>query len=222
MTTVRKQKAKPVDKATPVIRKPKGKDGDKITVTRSTTTAMKQAPLWNTTPALQAAVTTWNAAADSIESNAKAIADLRAQLATLDAAQRTHRQDWRVATKQVIAVAGIACQGSPDQVHQLGLDVLTHVGPIQQVAPSGITSQPGTVSGEVVVRWTRGSARHGFLVQRAVDVASPAMPVASTKTRFLIDGAVPASIIHVRVAAIDATSSTGQSPWSDWVACTVR
>src|SRR5581483_3786168 len=93
----KKQKAKPVDRATPVIRKATGRDGDKITVTRSTTTAMKQAPLWNTTPSLQAAVTTWNTAADSIESNAKAIADLRAQLATLDATQRTHRQDWRVA-----------------------------------------------------------------------------------------------------------------------------
>jgi hypothetical protein len=219
------QKAKPVDKATPVIRKPKGTDGAKVTVTRSVTTAMKVTPQWNASPTLQAAVTAWNAAADSVESNAKSIADTRTKLATLEANQRANRQSWKATTKQVTGIVSVVCEGSPDLVHALGFDVFTHVGAIAQVAPSGLVTLPGTVVGEAAVSWQRGTAKHGFLVQRASDPANPATIAAAipcTRTKYKIEGAVSSSVVHFRVAAIDPTTPSGTSPWSDWVACTVR
>jgi hypothetical protein len=220
---VRTKKAKPVDAATPVIRKPKNTDGEKISVTRSMTTAMKSAPLWNTSPALQTAVQAWNTVVDAVESNAKSIADAKTHLATLEATQRAHRHDWGVATKQVTVVATVACQGSPDQVHSLGFDVQTRVSAGQQPAPSGLVTVPETVGGAAAVSWQRGTARHAFLVQHATDVANPATvsaPIGCTKTKFTL-AAPSGSIVHFRVAAIDPTVPTGLSPWSDWVACTV-
>ena len=222
---VRKQKAKPVDKATPVIRKSTSTDVAKVTVTRSITTSMKAAPQWNASSALQAAVATWNVAADDLELNATVLADLRSKLVTAEASQRASRQSWRVAKTQVTAIVAVVCGGSPDQVHALGFDVLTRVGATAQAAPSGLVTLPGTAAGEAVVSWQRGSARHGFLVQSATDTANPATisaSIPSTKTKLTITGAKSLSVVHFRVAAIDATSPMGMSPWSDWVACTVR
>ena len=50
---VRTQKAKPVDKAKPVIRKDKRTDVAKVTVTRSITTVMKTAPSGTRPPSRQ-------------------------------------------------------------------------------------------------------------------------------------------------------------------------
>jgi hypothetical protein len=76
-----------------------------------------------------------------------------------------------------------------------------------------------------VVAWSRGTARYGFVVQRAADVANPATyasAVPCTKTKYTLAGAQSASVVHFRVAAIDPIASAGVSPWSDWVSCTVR
>jgi hypothetical protein len=220
----KQQQAKPVDRATPVIRKSKSTDAAKVAVTRSITTAMKAAPQWNL-PAIQTAQAAWNTAADAIESNAKSIADLRSKLAQAEATQRANRQSWIVATRQMTSNVEVVCQGSPDLVHGLGFDVLTHGPAVAQAAPSGVVALPGTVGGEAVVSWQRGSGRHGFIVQHATDVANPATLSAAipcTKTKYTLEGAPSLSIVHFRVAAIDPTSSTGQSPWSDWVTSTVR
>jgi len=219
------KKGKPVDRAVPTIRKPRGTDTTKVGVTRSTTTAMKGSALWQGAPALQAAVTTWNAVADAMDANAKAIHDLRAQLAVLVAAQQGHRRDWGVAMKQVFSQAEVTSNGSPDQVRALGLDVLTRasLGPL--AAPSGVSAASGKAAGEVILTWLRGDTRHGFLVQHATDVANLATyssPIASTKTKYTLKGAQSSSVVHLRVAAIDPTSDTGQSPWSDWAAGTAK
>jgi hypothetical protein len=222
---VRKTKAKPVDRAKPVIRKPKTSDGEKITVTRSMTTAMKGSSLWASSPNLQASVGAWNKAADAVEANAKLIADARSNLAALEATQRVARHAWVVTTRQVTADADTASQGSADMVHSLGFDVVIHVPAGTLEAPTGLVTLPGTALGEAVIAWQRGKARHGFIVQRAADVANPASyvaPVPCTKTKCAIAGLAPAAVVHFRVAAIDPTSDTGASPWSEWVACTVR
>ena len=223
---VTKQKAKPVDRATPFIRKPKSTDAEKISVTRGVTSTMKNAPQYGSSPELQAVVQVWNQAADAVESNAKVITTARHALAALEATQCANRQAWATATKRVTAsVAGIS-QGSSDVVHALGLDVLTHVGPIaQDVAPSGLNAKPGTVSGEAVISWQKGTARWGFLVQRATDPANGATWAAAipcTKPKYKVEGEKPSSTVYFRVAAIDATKSSGLGPWSDWLACTVR
>jgi hypothetical protein len=220
-----KTKAKPVDRAMPTIRKPKSSDVTKVATTRSTTTAMKGSSLWGGSPELQAANTAWNSAADSLESNAKAISNLRSQLATLEASQRTLRVGWTAATKRMMGIATVVCQGSADNVHALGLDVFAHV-PIGALAtPTGLTGKPGSLPGQALLAWHRGVAKHGFLVQHATDVANQAtwsVLIASTRAKYTFDGGQPQSTLHFRVASIDPTSSTGTSPWTDWVAVTLR
>jgi hypothetical protein len=220
-----KKKSKPVDSATPIIRKPKGTDGDKITVTRTIASKMKGTPQWNSSPALQAAVQNWSTLADSLESNAQAIAVARKTLEGLVANQRVTRQGWRVATKEVTGNVARVTEGSADLVHSLGFDVLTHAVPAAQPAPIGLVPLAGKAAGDAEVTWQRGTAKHGFVVQRATDVANPATYAAAvpcTKTKYTLEGGQSASVVHFRVAAIDPTSSTGTSPWSDWVTCTVR
>ena len=109
-----KSKGKP-DRAIPTIRKPSSTDATKVAVARSTTIAMKGSSLWQGASGLQTAVTAWNTASDAIDANAKAIHDLRAQLAVLMAAQGGHRRDWDVARKQVISQAEVVCAGSTDR-----------------------------------------------------------------------------------------------------------
>ena len=221
-----KKKGKPVDpRAVPTIRKPVGTDATKVAVTRSTSTAMKGSSLWQGSPALQAAVTTWNAAADAMETTAKASHDLRAQLAVLAASQQGHRRDWNVAKKRVISESEVATQGSADQVRALGLDVVTRGSTGQLAAPSGLSTALGKAAGEADLAWHRDRAGHGFIVQHATDVANQATYSANTpctKTKFTLKGAQSQSVVHFRVAAIDPSSATGQSPWSEWVAGTVR
>jgi hypothetical protein len=223
---VKVQKVKPVAKATPVIRKPKGTDGEKISVTRGITSTMQKAPQWNASPDLQAAATAWNTAADVVENNAKVITAARNALAALEATQRAARQDWKLATRKMTATVAVVSEGSPDTVHLLGFDVFTHVAAIaQEAAPSGLVSQPGSAPGEAVISWQKGTARHGFLVQRATDPAnagtySAAIPC--TRTKYVDQGEKSATVVYFRVAAIDPTKATGLSPWSDWVSCTVR
>jgi hypothetical protein len=209
----------------PVIRKPKRTDAEKVSVTRQITSAMKVTPTWTASPTLQAAATAWNAAADGVESNAKSVKDARAKLAQLEAAQRTARKTWALATRQILSTAAIAAAGSPDTVQALGFDVFTRVVTGLQPAPGGVVSSPGTVTGEAVVSWQKGSARNGFQLQRATDPANPATvsaAIACTKTKYTVEGEKSASTIYFRVAAVDPQSKTGISPWSDWVACTVR
>jgi hypothetical protein len=220
-----KKKAKPVDSATPIIRKPKQRDGEKISVTRATTTAMQASTMWNTATTLQTVTTAWNANADAIEGNAKVIYDLKLKLAAAEASQRELRRNWKDVTKQVIATVATVCQGSADLVHQFGFDVLTHaaLGPLS--APSGVGTSPGAVPGEADFAWERGNARHGFVVQHATDVTNASTvsaPIPCTKSKFTLVGAPSSSVVYFRVAAIDPTSTTGQGPWTDWVAGTVQ
>jgi len=221
----KKQKAKPVDTATPTLRKPKRTDGERIALARSTTAAMQASALWATAPALQQAAKLWGTVTDSIESNVTVIAGHRTALAAAEAAQRGLRRNWNDATRQVIAAAAIVCGGSADQVHALGFDVLTHAALGLLGAPVGLVTSLGTATGEAVFRWSRGDALHGFLVQHASDVTNPATvsaAVASTRSKFTLTGAPTGSVVHFRVAAIDPASPTGQTPWSDWIAGTVR
>ena len=217
-----KNKAKPVDRAVPVMRKPKRSDAMKVAAASTTVTAMQGSSLWNSNPALQASANAWNAAATTLGSNATVIADLRSKLATALAAQRGYRRDWTDALKHVLASAAVVTQGSADQVHELGLDVRTHATPGGLVpAPTGLAALPTKVVGEVVVGWDLGSAKHGFIVQHATDVANATTisdSIPCTKRKFKLSGLASGNMVHVRVAAIDPASSSGQSPWSDWVA----
>jgi hypothetical protein len=126
----------------------------------------------------------------------------------------------------MIGTVSVVCEGSPDTVHLLGFDVFTHVGPISQVyAPSGLVSLPATVAGEAAISWQRGTARHGFLVQRATDTANAgtySAVIPCTKTKYKTEGEKSSTTVYLRVAAIDPTTPAGLSPWSDWVACAVR
>ena len=186
------KKAKPVDQAMPTIRKPKGKDGEKISVTRSATTAMTGSSLWSGSPELQAANAAWNKAADALESNGKIVRDLRTQLGLAEATQRELRHGWIAATKHMTGVATVVCKGSADNVHALGFDVATRVAAGPLGAPEGLTAKQGSKAGQVVLTWDRGNANHGSLVMHATDVANQAtwsVPIPCTRARYTLDGA---------------------------------
>jgi hypothetical protein len=218
-------KAKPVDRAMPTIRKPKGSDGAIVSVTRSATTAMQGSSLWASNSELQAANTAWNKAADALESNAKIVRDLRTQLTVAETSQRELRHAWDAATKHMTGVAAVVSQGSADNMHALGFDVLTRVGtgPGPLAAPTGLTAAQGSNAGQVILTWECGIARHGSLVQHATDIANPATystVVPSTRTKYTLGGFTAQSIVHFPVAFIDPAVSEGMSPWSNWVAGT--
>jgi hypothetical protein len=214
------KKAKPVDRAVPLMRKPRKTDAQKVATTTTTVNAMQGTPLWNANPALQASANDWSTKSGAIGSNAALIEDLKSKLAKAQANQRTLRRDWEDSLKHVLANVATVTQGSADQVHELGFDVRTHATPGGLLpAPTGFAMAHTKVPGEVVVKWEMGDAKHGFIVQRAPDVANPATisaPIPCTRAKYTLKG-VTAGSMHLRVAAIDPASELGQSPWSDWV-----
>jgi len=222
------KKAKaPPERATPVMAMARATDVDKIDAANTHVAAMKASPDWVNAPAtVQTATTAWSAAATAIANNAITIANLRSQLAQAEAAQRTFRRKWNDAARQILGALAAWCDGSADMVTRLGFRVLTHAASLGSLAvPSNLTTALGASLGESTVKWARGNARHGFLVQHATDVANAATysaAVPCTKSRFTLEGAVSASVVHFRVAAIDPSAKTGMTAWSDWVAGTVR
>jgi len=218
-------KAKPVDRAKPVIRRSRSTDTAKVAVTRTTVSVMQGSPAWANAPAIQTAATAWTTAADAVETNAKILADLRMKLVTVTAEQRGLRRDWNVATQHVLATVAMHTQGSADQIHAYGFDVLARAGSVTVETPADLVTSLGKATGEVAFRWARGSARHGFLVQHATDTANAATvssAVPCTKAKYTLTGALPAQTVFFRVAAIDPASPTGHTPWSDWIAGTAR
>jgi hypothetical protein len=212
--------SKPINRAKPVIRAPRDTDTDKVRVARSTTTKMQTSPDWSAIPELQPATAAWLAVTDLLEANAKVGLDLRKQLAAVEATQRTHRRDWEAATQHVLALVGMHAKGSTDVVHGLGLDVRKFVPSGPMGAPSDLATVPGKELGEVVFTWSRGSARHGFSVQHALDPSDPvkiAAPRPCTRTKLVLPGMHPGGTVFLRVAAIDPQAPEGLGPWSDWI-----
>ena len=223
MTT---SKAKPADRATPTIHKPTTTDAQKVNVTRDTTTAAKQSAGWATAQPFQAAVAVWNKAADDIDANALVLSGLRAQLKLANAKQLVVRRAWSAARKQVYGTLDVQCAGSADDVKAFGFDPIVRVqATLPNATPGPIVTKAGTLSGEVVISWPKGTARHGFLVQTATDAGNPAsysVVIACTKTKLTIDGFTPGAHVFVRVAAVDPSSKTGQTAWTAWVSATAR
>jgi hypothetical protein len=186
---------------------------------------MQSSPDWSASPALQAVVKTWSAAATSIDAQAKVAAGLRAQLKNTLATLASLRVDWQVAKTQVTSTATSVCAGSPDRVKALNLDVIVYARLGALAVPGGLSASPGTASGQVDLVWTRGDATHGWLVQYATDPATPASfsaAIPSTKRRTTLSGLPHGATLSFRVAAIDPASATGMTSWSAWVPATVR
>jgi hypothetical protein len=223
---ITKKAMAPPQQATPVMAQARRTDVEKIGATTSLVGTMKASSDWVNAPsAVQTATTAWSAAATAIASNATTIAQLRSQLAQAEAAQRTLRRKWSDAARQILGTIAAWCDGSADMVTRLGFGVMSHaaLGPL--AVPSNLTTALGTMPGESTVKWAAGNARHGFLVQHATDVTNVAtysVPVPCTKSRYTLEAATSASVVHFRVAAIDPSSKTGSTVWSDWVAGTVR
>jgi hypothetical protein len=219
------KKAPSVDRALPSIAKPTVTDAQKVAVARDVVTTAQKNPGWNAAKDLQAAATVWSQSADDLENNAKVVAARRSDLRTAEAKQRSLRRAWRAARKQVLGTVDVLCAGSADEIKAYGFDVRVHgtLGPL--AVPGDLATAPGTALGEATFSWQKGLCRHGFLVQHATDAANPATyspVVACTKSKFTLTGAPPGSSVSFRVAAIDPSSPTGQTPWSGWVAGTVR
>ncbi len=202
-----------------------GTDALKVSVTHSLAQAMQQSPDWASATDVQNAVKTWGKDADSIDANAKVIANLRAQLKAAEAQQEGLRRDWQASKKQVLSTVTVYCGGSADKVKGFNLDVVTRARLGALPTPANLAVNPGKLPGEVVSTWDKGLAAHGFLVQHATDptnAATISMPTACTKARFTLDGMPSSANVSIRVAAINPASPTGQTPWSAWVVGNAR
>jgi hypothetical protein len=218
---------KSASRAKPKMNQARSTVADKVALTRNVTSAAKQSPHWASATVLQGAVTAWNGTADAIAASDAAVRQLREQLKAAVRNLEIQTQQWGVEANHVLSNVDIICGGDREMIQSFGLQAVVR-GSAQPVpVPTAITTSPGKLSGTGVIRWTLGGqkARHGFLLQRATDVANAATystPVACTKRRYVLTGASPASVVHVRIASVDPSSATGQSAWSDWVAVSVR
>jgi hypothetical protein len=214
-----KTKKPPVDRAVATIKKPIGTDTLKVSVTGTVAQAMAKSPDWAAATDVQSAVNVWTASATALDANAKVIAGLRSQLAVAEAKQNGLRRDWAAAKAHVVSAVTLFCGGSADKVKGFNLDVLSRTRRGALEAPIDVAVSPGTAPGTAVSTWSKGNAGHGFLVQHATDPSNPAAlstPAANTKTSITLSGLTPGVGVSVRVAAIDPSSPTGQSPWSAW------
>jgi hypothetical protein len=196
-----------------------------VDTTRSLTVTMKASPDWPAATDVQTSVNAWNAIADQIEANATIVIDLANQRKAAVAKQRALKQKWRVCRKQLLSNADTFCADSLEKVHGFGLDAATLAALGLLSTPEGLATSPGKLSGEARFTWIHGVACHGFVVQHATDAASsatysPIMPW--TKSKYTLTGALPGTTVYFRVAAIDPHAASGQSPWSGWIAATVR
>ena len=221
----KKAKANPVVRVRPGISKPTVTDAQKVDTTRTSTVAMKASTDWQSAADVQTSVAGWNKSADDIEANAKIVAQLTDQLKTAVSKQRTLRQKWSVCTKQVVTSVDSYCENSLVKIQGFGLAAIKHALHPLLDAPVDIATSPGPLPGEASVTWTRGLAA-GFLVQHATDTANPATyspSIPCSKVKFTLTGASPSgSSVYFRLAAIDPHAPLGQSPWSAWVAATVK
>jgi hypothetical protein len=220
-----KSKKTPVDRAVATVKKSTATDALKVSVTSSVSQAMAQSPDWAAATDVQTAVKAWSADAVAIGANAQAIAGLRAQLAIAEAKQNGLRRDWAASKMQVVSAVTVFCGGSADKVKAFDLDVVSRTRLGALGAPIDLTVNPGTAVGTVMSKWSKGLARHGFLVQHATDptnAATISAPTPSTKPRFTLTGMPTGATVSLRVAAIDPASSTGMSPWSPWVVGNAR
>ena len=221
-----KSTAKPVDQAEPTLKQATRTDAQKVNVAHATTTSMAQSPLWGGAGDVQSAAKAWSQSADDLDGNAKVIANIKLQLAAAEAKQLTLRRNWRVCKRHVLSTVSIVCAGSADAVKGFSFAVITRTPASLLAAVEGITSSQGAATGEATIEWPKGLARNGFLVQHATNAADAttySAPIACTKTRYTLAGASPSgSSVSFRVAAVDPLAPSGQSPWSVWVAATVR
>ena len=185
---------------------------------------MQASSHWAAAAELQSSVTSWNQAANALEADAALIAHLRDQLAQAQLSQRLNQQNWAAGAKHVFSNVDILAGGDAETMQSLGFVPVVRA-PVAQLVPDHVTSALGKLPGQAVVKWDPGVlGRRGYVVQHGTDVAIAAatVPVVSTKRRYVITGASPASVVQLRVAAIDPSSPTSQTAWTPWVAVTVR
>ena len=220
-----RKKAKLAPRAKPATPKARNTVSDKVGLTRSLTTSMKTSSHWSSATELQSSVTSWNQTADALEAKSALIAHLHDQLAMAQLDLRTLLQDWAAGAKHVFSNVDILAGGDIETMQSLGFAPVVRSAPVAPNVPDHITSAPGKLPGQAVVKWDPGVRGHrGYCVQHGTDAATAAttIPVICARRRYEITGASPASAIQFRVAAVDSSSATGLTAWSPWIAVTVR
>ena len=162
-------KAPTVDRATPIIRKPKGTDVEKVQLAETTTTTMQASPNWAAATDVQAAVKNWTKSGSDLDANATTIAQLEDQIKTAMSKQRTFRRTWAVAYGQVLSTLNVFCNGSAAMVKSFGVDTRAIGQVVTPSAVEGLTVNTGKLPGEVIAEWPKGDARHGFVLQHATE-----------------------------------------------------
>ena len=214
-----------VDRAVPTLRAPKRRDADKVAVTTSLSATMKASPGWVQAVSVQPALAELESHAHDIATSLATIKGLEEQLTLAKAAMLSQGRKWQSAYDHLLGTVEVFADGSVEVVKSFGLEVRATnaaLGPL--AAPAKLVLSTGKKSGEVKAQWSK-TGHKGYVVQQATDPASPATfvaPHAWTKTKYTLGGLPSGTNVYFRVAAVDPTSASGISPWSEWASASAR
>jgi len=220
-----KSKRPQIDRARPVVGTPAKSDAEWVKFAHEIATTMQASPNWGQAVDVHPALDRVSKGADAIAANAATIAELKLKLRDAAGTQRTLRRDMAVSTRALQSAVEVFAAGRVDVVKGFGFEVVGHTASAPQAAPADLTVNPGKLAGQLAVSWKKGQARNGFIVQHATDPANQATYSAiapRTRTKTTLGGLPSGTVVHVRVAAVDPTTASGMSPWSDWFSGTVR
>jgi hypothetical protein len=221
----KKNKGPQADRAVPTVRTPRRRDTEKVDLTNSLKQSLKASPDW-------AQATTVQTAFGSLDQDAQKLAAITAQVEGLKGQLRTAltqlvgaRRDWGTSLKQLLGTVEVYSKGSVDVVKGFGLEVRSAKALGTLPAPANLVLARGKEAGTVTAKWDKGTSRIGFLVQHATDPANAATfstPKVWTKTKYTLDGLPSGSTVYFRVAAVDPSESSGQSPYTAWASGVAR
>jgi len=220
-----KNKGPQADHAVPRVRQPRRRDSEKVALTNSLKQSLQASPDWAQATAVQTAFGGLDQDAQKIAAITAQIEGLKGQLQTALTTLVGVRRDWATSLKLLLGTVEVFGKGSVDVVKGFGLEVRSAkaLGPLS--APANLVLVRGKEAGTASAKWDRGDAHKGFVTQHATDPASPATfstPKVWTKTKYTIDGLPSGSTVYFRVAAIDPSESSGQSPYTPWATGVAR
>jgi hypothetical protein len=214
-----------VDRAVPTLRTPKRRNADKVAVTTSLSATMKASPGWVQAVSVQPALAELESHAHDIATSLATIQGLEQQLTLAKAAMLSQGRKWQTSYEHLLSTVEVYADGSVEVVKGFGLEVRSTSATLGPVAvPANLVLSTGKKTGEVKAQWSK-TGHVGYVVQQATDPANPATfaaPHAWTKTKYTLGGLPSGAIVYFRVAAIDPSSSSGQSPWTAWTSGAAR
>jgi len=167
-----KTKKQTIKKATVKMHTVTMTPAQKLTFAHETQTTAQTSPTFQGSPALQAAMTTWQAATAGLAQNQSDISQTEQQLFTLRQQEVQHVFDYEVAAVNYGGIAQASAKGDASIVAALGLAVKVPGKPIVEIAaPLGLQIKTTKAGVEWLV-WDKVPGAHIYVMQMSVDPAT--------------------------------------------------